>query len=68
MTHSIVVNNSTGHVINVIAGSVSLPGCTCVPRTAENRHVTVGWSYVDGSFVDTRSTYDPARRWERAAS
>jgi hypothetical protein len=67
MTYSLVVNSSTGYVINIIAGAVTLPGCTCVPRTPDNRHVTVGWSYVDGAFVDTRATYDPARRWERAS-
>lgn len=67
MNQHVLVNDATGFVVNLIVGQIVLPGFSCVPRTAENRHVTVGWSYIDGAFVDTRATYDPARRWERAS-
>ncbi|WP_296071515.1 hypothetical protein [uncultured Agrobacterium sp.] len=67
MNQHLVINACTGYVINIIVGEVSLPGCTCVPRTPENRHVTVGWSLIDGAFADTRATYDPTRRWERSS-
>lgn len=66
MNQSLIVNEFNRFVVSIVVGSINLPGCTAIPRTEANRHVTVGWSYVDGEFVDTRATYDPRKRFERA--
>lgn len=63
----LVINQANGYVVNLTVGSSALPGFDYVEQADELRHVGVGWSLIDGEYVDTRSSYSPVRRWERSA-
>lgn len=62
----LVINQANGYVVNLTIGTSGLPGMDYVEQTDELRPVGVGWSRVDGQYVDTRGSYSPAKRWERS--
>lgn len=51
------VEQATGFVSAILIGHSPRPGVTFVEQSAETAHVTVGWSLVDGQWVDTREAY-----------
>lgn len=63
---SIIINNHNGFVVNVIVGCLDIPGFTCMEWTPAHKQVSIGWKLENGVFVDKRSEYSPAKRFEKA--
>lgn len=51
------VDTGSGYIVNVTVGPTSAPGYEAVPQTVDLIHVSVGWSLIDGEYVDTRTAY-----------
>ncbi|CDN46833.1 Hypothetical protein RG540_CH06430 [Neorhizobium galegae bv. orientalis str. HAMBI 540] len=57
-----VIDTTTNFIINVTVGRGDRPGFDYVERTAGNAGYSIGWSYTDGVFTDTRAAYNTAGR------
>ncbi len=51
------VKTSSRYIVGITVGPTRLPGYEAVEQTVDRRQIGIGWSYIDGQFIDTTDTY-----------
>lgn len=55
------VDSATRYIVAITVGQAPRPGVEFMSQTEDTAHVGVGWSLIEGQFVDTREEYKQFR-------